>query len=199
MALVGKKYMPRPLFLTPPSPLHFFLPGPSYSLCDFPLSFFISPSLSSSCVCAPRTRLFLGQWSHVTAVARGGSSRYRTDYFTEILEYEDRGKRKDSLKRVMEALMMDVVALVTVLGTGGGEADMQEALSAVEGACLGWQEALMGARQVFPCVPLPPIILPPFPPFPFNPHLSHRRSGGVSGLRVPEHARPVRAPPQCGV
>jgi hypothetical protein len=83
----------------------------------------------------------------VTAVAKGGSSRYRTDYFTEILEYEDRGKRKDSLKRVMEALMMDVVALVTVLGTGGGEADMQEALSAVEGAWFCLLGALAGGAR----------------------------------------------------
>jgi len=185
--------MPSPLSLTPPR-LPPFPPG--------------HPPASVNCFFFISTRLFLGQWSHVTAVAKGGSSRYRTDYFTEILEYEDRGKRKDSLKRVMEALMMDVVALVTVLGTGGGEADMQEALSAVEGAWFCQLGALAGGVRTKSPVdfPTPPQIhlLKLTHTFSFStllpPHLvSPRRPGGLSGVRVPEHASPVRAPAQCGV
>lgn len=67
-------------------------------------------------------------------MAEGGSLRYRTEYFSEILAaYENRGRMKEKASVIMQALMMDVSALITVLATGGGEEMMQEALSAIEG------------------------------------------------------------------
>lgn len=69
-------------------------------------------------------------------MAQGGSSRYRTDYYTEIvLAQEDKGsKKEESMSGLMNALMTDVNALITVLATGGGEKLMHEASSAIEGA-----------------------------------------------------------------